>query len=101
MTLDLAKQQDYTYIYSSQVLIWVMAKVLASHMLQEKFATEKVTSLKNEAHLIMPSAFLPQKNTCLVEHEKSTEVKATLEMLLTSPILTRQRKRPQYLASVQ
>jgi hypothetical protein len=46
MTLDLAKQQDYTNIGSSRVSIWVMLKVLASHMLQGNFATEKVTSLK-------------------------------------------------------
>jgi hypothetical protein len=58
MTLDLAKQQDYTNIRSSQVSIWVMLKVLASHVLQGNFATGKVTSLKNEAHLIEPSTFL-------------------------------------------
>ncbi len=82
MTLDLAKQQDYTNIYSSQALIWVMSKVLESHMLQGNFTTKKVTSLKIEGHLIEPSAFLPQKNACLVEHEKNTKLKATLENVM-------------------
>jgi hypothetical protein len=63
-------------------LIWVMYKVLASHMLQGNFATEKVTSLKNEAHLIEPSTFSPQKNACLVKRERSTEVKATSEYIM-------------------
>ncbi len=44
--LDFAKQQDYTNICSSQLLIWVMSKVFASHILQGNFSTEKVTSLK-------------------------------------------------------
>jgi hypothetical protein len=53
-----------------------------SHMLQRNFATEKVASFKNEAHSIEPSAFLPQKNACLFECERSTEVKATLENVM-------------------
>jgi hypothetical protein len=61
MTLDLAKQQDYTNIQSSQVSIWVMSKVLATHMIQGNFATEKFTRLELEINLIKPSAFLPQK----------------------------------------
>ncbi len=79
MTLDLAKQQDYINICSSQVSIQVMLKVLASHILEENFATEKVTSLELKANSIEPSAFLPQKNACLVEHEKNNKVKVTLE----------------------
>ncbi len=82
MTFDLDKQQDYTNFCSSQVSIWIMSKVLASHMLQGNFATQKVISLKNEAHSIEPSAFLLQKNACLVECERSTEVKATLENVM-------------------
>ncbi len=56
-----------------------MSKVLASHMLQGNFATEKVTSLELKENLIEPSAFLSQKNDCLVEHEKNNEVRAMLE----------------------
>jgi hypothetical protein len=82
MTLDLAKQQDYTNIGSSQVSIWVMSKVLASHMLQGNLATKKVTSLKIEVHSIESSTFFPQRNACLVEHEKNTEVKAMLENVM-------------------
>jgi hypothetical protein len=67
MTLELAKQQDFTSIQSTQILIWVMSKILASHMLQGNFATEKVTSLKIEANEVEPSAFLPQRNMVFVK----------------------------------
>jgi hypothetical protein len=76
MTLDLAKQQDYTNIQSLQVSIRVMSKVLATHMLQGNFTTEKVTSLEIEANLIEPSAFPPQKNASLMEHKRNDEIKA-------------------------
>ena len=67
MTLELAKQQDFTSIQSTQILIRVMSKILASHMIQGNFANEKVTSLKLEANSVEPSAFLPQSNKVLVK----------------------------------
>jgi hypothetical protein len=79
MTLDLAKQEDYTNFHSSQDSIRAMSKVLVSCMLQVNFATKIATSLKIEAHSIKPSIFFPQKNACLVECEKNTEVKTMLE----------------------
>jgi hypothetical protein len=82
MTLDLAKQQDYTTIQSLQVSIWMMSKVLATHMPQGNFATEKVTSLELEANLIEPSPFLPQKYASLVECKRINEVKATTENVM-------------------
>jgi hypothetical protein len=59
-----------------------MSKKLASCMLQGKFATEKVTSLKIKANLIEPSAFLPQRNKCLVKCELTSEIKATSENVM-------------------
>jgi hypothetical protein len=76
MTLELAKQQDFTSIRLTQILIWVMLKILASHMLQGNFATEKVTSFEIEANSVEPSAFLPQRNKVLVKQELTSEVKA-------------------------
>jgi hypothetical protein len=67
MTLELAKQQDFTNIQLNQISIWVMLKILVSHLLQGNFATEKVTSLKIEANSVEPSAFLPQRNRVLVK----------------------------------
>jgi hypothetical protein len=67
MTLELGKHQDFTSIRSAQILIWVMSKILASHMLKGNFATKKVTSLKLEANSVEPSAFLPQRNKVLVK----------------------------------
>ncbi len=67
MTLELARQQDFTSIRSTQILIRVMSKILASHMLQGNFATKKVTSLEIEANSVEPSAFLPQRKQVLVK----------------------------------
>ncbi len=82
MTLELAKHQDFTSIRSTQILIQVMSKILASHMLQRKFTTKKVTSLKLKANSVEPSAFLPQRSKVLVEWELLSEVKATSENVM-------------------
>jgi hypothetical protein len=52
MTLELAKHQDFTSIRLTQILIWVMSKILVSHMLQGNFTTEKVTSLELKANSV-------------------------------------------------
>jgi hypothetical protein len=82
MTLELAKHQDFTSIQSTQILIQIMSKILASHMLQGNFVTEKVTSLELEANSVEPSAFLPQRNKVLVEQELLSEVKATSKNIM-------------------
>ena len=41
MTINKAKVQDLTSIWSSQISIKVISKVLASHLLQGNFATKK------------------------------------------------------------
>jgi hypothetical protein len=82
MTLELAKHQDFTNIQSAQILIRVMSKILASHMLQGNFATEKVTSIKIEANSVESSAFLPQRNKVLVKQELLSEVKTTSENVM-------------------
>jgi hypothetical protein len=65
--LELAKHQDFTSIRLTQILIWVLSKILASHMLQGNLATKKVTSLKLEANSVEPSTFLSQRNKVLVK----------------------------------
>jgi hypothetical protein len=65
MTLELVKHQDFTCVQSTQISIWVMSKILASHMLQRNFATKKVTGFKIEANSVEPSAFFPQRNKVL------------------------------------
>ncbi len=59
-----------------------MSKILASHMLQGNFDTEKVTSLKIEANSVEPSAFLPQRSKVLIKRELSNKVKATSENVM-------------------
>jgi hypothetical protein len=82
MTLELAKHQDFTSIRLTQILIWVMSKTLAAHMLQGNFVTEKVTSLELEVNAVEPSAYFPQRNKVLVKQELSSEVKATSENVM-------------------
>jgi hypothetical protein len=77
MTINEAKEQDWTNIRSSQILIKLLSKALASHMLQENFATKKVTSLEHETKKVEPSTFLPQRNKCHVDCESSTKNQAT------------------------
>ncbi len=79
ITLELARQQDFTSIRLTQISIWVMLKILASHMLQGNFATKKVTSLKIEASSVEQFSFLPQRYKVLVEQELLSKVKATSE----------------------
>ncbi len=82
MTLELAKQQDYTNIRLLLVSIRVIPKALASQILQGNFATEKVTSLELEANSVEPSIFLPQRNKCLIDRELINEMKATSENIM-------------------
>jgi hypothetical protein len=83
MTLELARQQDFTSIRSTQISIRVMLKkILASHMLQGNFATKKVTSLKIEVNSVEPSAFLSQRNKVLVKEDLLSKVKATSENVM-------------------
>jgi hypothetical protein len=77
MTLECAKQQDYTNIHLLLVLISVIPKAFASQTLQGNFATEKVTSLELEANSVEPSVVLPQRNKCLIDQELINEMKAT------------------------
>jgi hypothetical protein len=62
-----------------------MSKILASHMLQGKFTTKKVTSLKIEANSVELSAFLPQRNKVLVKQELSSKVRARSENVKDFP----------------
>ena len=82
MTLEFAKQQDYTNIRSLLVSIGVIPKALTSQILQENFATEKVTSLELKTNSVEPSVFLPQRNKCLIDQELINEMKATSKNIM-------------------
>jgi hypothetical protein len=82
MTLELAKHQDFTNIQPTQMSIQVMSKILASHMLQGNFTSEKDASLENKANSVEPSVFLPQRNKVLVKRELLSKVKATSENVM-------------------
>ncbi len=82
MTFDQAKGTDFMNLRLSQISIKVVPKMLASHMLQGNFATEKVTSLDHEADKVEPSALLPQKNKCLVERKATANTQAATESVM-------------------
>jgi hypothetical protein len=46
-----------------------VCKTLAVQMLSGFFSTDRVTSLNNKANSINPSAFLPQRNACMVDQQ--------------------------------
>ena len=50
-----------------------------THILTGNFATNKATSLDNEAHAIYPSVFLPQRNTASVIREAGKDLHAHSE----------------------
>jgi hypothetical protein len=60
-TLLITKKQDHVCIQSKYLSIQMVSKTLTAHMLSENFVIDRVTSLNNEANLINPSAFLPQR----------------------------------------
>ena len=82
MTIKEAKLQDWTSIRSSQILIKLLSKALASHLLQGIFTTKKMTSLEHETKKVEPSTFLPQRNKCLPDRESTTENWATNEHVM-------------------
>ncbi len=65
-TLLMPKEQDHLSIRLKYLSIQMVGKTLAAHMLSGNFASNRVTTLNNEANSINPSAFLPQRNTCMV-----------------------------------
>jgi hypothetical protein len=58
-TLLMTKEQDHLSIQLTYLSIQMVSKTLAVHMLSENFATNRVTSLNNEANSNNPSAFFP------------------------------------------
>jgi hypothetical protein len=52
---------------------------MRTHILTDNFATNKAASLDNEAHVIYPSIFLPQRNTALVGREAGKDLHAHSE----------------------
>ncbi len=53
----------------------------AAHMLSGNFATKRVITLNNEANSLDPSAFLPQKNACMVEKMRMHDMTAKMEKM--------------------
>jgi hypothetical protein len=52
---------------------------MTAHMLSGNFATDEAASLNNEAHAIIPSVCLPQKNPALVNREINRDLHACSE----------------------
>jgi hypothetical protein len=78
-TLLMTKEQDHLSIRSKYLSIQVVGKTLAAHMLSGNFATNRVTTLNNEANSINPSGILPQRNACLVEQMRMRDMIANME----------------------
>ncbi len=66
-TLLMTKEQDHLSIRLKYLSIQMASKTLATHMLSGNFATNRVTTLNNDANSINLLAFLPQRNACMVQ----------------------------------
>ncbi len=75
----MTKEQDHLSIRSKYLSIQMVSKTLATHMLSGNFATNRVTTLNNKANSINPSAFLPQRNVCMVEQMRMRDKIADTE----------------------
>ncbi len=84
-TLLMTKEQDHLSIQSKYLYIQMVGKTLAAHMLSGNFATNRVTTLNNEANSINPLAFLPQRNVCMVGqmhmHDMITNTEKSMDVL--------------------
>jgi hypothetical protein len=78
-TCATAKELDLMNIRSHLILIVFINKATALHLLQGNLATEGVTLLNNEANSINLSLFLPQRNTSMIDRERSNNLTACPE----------------------
>ncbi len=68
-TLVLTKDHDHLSIQSKYLSIQMVGDTLAPHTLSRNFVMDRVTNLNNEVNFINPSAFLPQRNLCMIEQD--------------------------------
>ena len=80
--LHSARESDIFSIRSKAVSLKHISKTMMTHILTGNFATNKAASLDNEAHVIYPSVFLPQKNTTLVHREAGKDLHACSENVM-------------------
>jgi hypothetical protein len=73
-TCATAKELDLMNIRSRLISIVFINKATALHLLQGNLATGEVTSLNNEANSIDLSLFLPQRNTSMIDRERSNNL---------------------------
>jgi hypothetical protein len=78
-TLLMTNEHDHLSIQSKYLSIQIVGKILAANMLSGNFATNRVTTLNNKANSIDPSAFLPQRNGCMVEQMHMHDMIANME----------------------
>jgi hypothetical protein len=75
-SLAIAREEDTFNIRSTAVTLRHVLKSMTAHILSGNFATDEAASLDNEAHVIDPSVFPPQKNPTLVNRETSRDLHA-------------------------
>lgn len=78
-TCVVTKELDCMNIKSRFCNLSYVNKATCTHILQGNFATEGVQSLHNEANAIDPSLFLPQRNACMLDKERTKDQLARSE----------------------
>ena len=77
--LHSARESDIFSIRSKAASLKHISKTMTTYMLTGNYATDKASSLNNEAKAIDPSVFLPQRNPALVNKEASKDLHARSE----------------------
>jgi hypothetical protein len=67
-------------IRSRELSMVHVSKAMASHLLLRNFTPNKVTNAHNKANSVDPSAFLPQRNLCLIKLERQKDLKLCNEL---------------------
>ena len=76
MTQDI----DSNVIWSRELSMTHVSKVMALHLLLGNLATSGVTNVHNEVKAVDPSAFLPQRNLLLVKEQRSKDLNSRYEL---------------------
>ncbi len=81
-TLATPREQDLFSIRLTAISLFHVPKALTGHLLTGNYAIHEADSLNNEAQVVNPSAFLPQRNPALVNREANKDLLAHSEKTL-------------------
>ena len=82
---ETARKTNNNDIRSKEISMINVTKALSTHLMAGNFATERVTSMFNEAHAVDMLAFAPQRNTAAINNERVQENDSSMEATMDIP----------------